>query len=248
MSVRIKKTLKSIVRGLHAKFCPPSDSIIIDNEFLEIHDACRRYAVKTTTKASLFGLYKAVEYIVRAKIQGDIVECGVWKGGGAMVIARTLLKFGETHRRLYLYDTFAGMTEPVEVDVGIPDGASALKRWRRGHFHEWAIISLEEARANVRNTGYPAENLVFVQGRVEETIPRICPERIAVLRLDTDWYESTRHELAHLYPRLSKGGVVLIDDYGYWAGAKKATDEYFESALILLSRIDETVRVGVKVA
>ena len=71
------------------------------------------------------------------------------------------------------------------------------------------------------------------------------PERIALLRIDTDWYESTRHELVHLYPRLSPGGVLIIDDYGHWQGARKAVDEYFQAGLFL-NHIDYTGRLAIK--
>jgi O-methyltransferase len=85
-----------------------------------------------------------------------------------------------------------------------------------------------------------------VKGKVEDTIPANIPERIALLRLDTDFYRSTRHELEHLYPRLERGGVLIIDDYGAYVGARQATDEYFASRPFLLNRIDEHVRCGVK--
>jgi hypothetical protein len=85
-------------------------------------------------------------------------------------------------------------------------------------------------------------------GKVEDTIPADIPEKIALLRLDTDWYESTKHELIHLFPRLQKGGVLIIDDYGFWKGARKAVDEYFaeNNIQILLNRIDDTGRMAIK--
>ena len=97
-------------------------------------------------------------------------------------------------------------------------------------------------------SGYPAEKIQYIKGKVEDTIPQQVPEEIALLRLDTDWYESTRHELIHLFPRLVKGGILIIDDYGYWKGARRAVDEYFEEnkVQILLSRMDETGRIAVK--
>jgi hypothetical protein len=97
-------------------------------------------------------------------------------------------------------------------------------------------------------TGYDREKISFVKGKVEETIPDNAPQSISLLRLDTDWYESTRHELIHLYPRLSHGGVIIIDDYGHWLGARKAVDEYIEqnNLCLLLNRLDYTGRIGVK--
>lgn len=104
---------------------------------------------------------------------------------------------------------------------------------------------IEEVKANMLQTGYPAANIVWVKGKVEETIPATIPAQIALLRLDTDWYESTRHELQHLYPLLSSKGVLLIDDYGAWQGARKATDEFFGNR-VYLHRIDWTGRLLIK--
>ena len=102
---------------------------------------------------------------------------------------------------------------------------------------------------NLYATGYPKNNFVFIQGPVETTIPApSTPKKIALLRLDTDWYQSTYHELTYLYPRLVKGGVIIIDDYGHWPGARKACDKYFKvnNINILLNRIDYTGRIGIK--
>jgi len=104
---------------------------------------------------------------------------------------------------------------------------------------------LEEVKRNMEATGYPPAQISYIKGKVEDTLPAEAPAQIAVLRLDTDWYESTRHELVHLYPRLSPGGVLIIDDYGYWTGARKAVDEYFRDSLFL-GRIDDTGRIAIK--
>ncbi len=112
----------------------------------------------------------------------------------------------------------------------------------------WAYSALEEVKHNLLSTGYPAERISFIKGKVEETIPLNAPPQIALLRLDTDWYESTYHELVHLFPRLSSGGILIIDDYGHWKGARKAVDKYFsENKLdLLLHRIDYSGRICVK--
>jgi hypothetical protein len=98
-------------------------------------------------------------------------------------------------------------------------------------------------------TGYPSNKIHFIKGPVEETIPRQMPSpSIALLRLDTDWYESTKHELIHLFPRLSAGGILIIDDYGHWAGARQAVDEYFAGLpeKYFFHRIDYSGRLIVK--
>jgi hypothetical protein len=170
----------------------------------------------------------AADRIIGQNVDGANVECGVWRGGSMMAMACALLRSGVRDRTLYLYDTFSGMTPPTARDVQF-DGAPAAELLARSarDTHVWAVAALEDVRRNLTSTGYPLEQMRFVIGPVEETIPHIVPEAIAILRLDTDWYESTRHELVHLYPLLRAGGVLIVDDYGHWRGAKEATDEYF---------------------
>lgn len=220
-----------------------------DNDFREILVKCEPYNMSSIER--MYALYQATKYTVKNNIPGDFVECGVWKGGSAMIIALTLLKMGETTRKIYLYDTFAGMAKPTEEDRGNNDDFPAIIEWekrRKENHSEWCYAPLEEVKRNMTLTGYPSKNLVFVKGKVEETIPKTKPTQISLLRLDTDWYESTKHELTHLFSLLSVGGVLIIDDYGWWAGAKKAVDEYFEknNIPIFLSRIDDTCRLAIK--
>ena len=185
-----------------------------------------------------------------AKIPGDFVECGVWRGGSSMLAALTFQKYQEAARSLYLFDTFSGMTAPTEADTDFA-GKHALRsiaeEGLKGH-SEMCLATRVDVEANLRSTQYPWENMHFIEGPVEETIPKTLPDRIAILRLDTDWYESTAHELKYLYPKLVVGGVLIIDDYGHWRGARKATDEYFaENGLtLLLNRIDNTGRIAIK--
>jgi O-methyltransferase len=217
----------------------------MDPEFLELHARCAAYTM--TSLERMYALYEAVRHVVRAGVPGDFVECGVWRGGSSMLTAMVLNRLGDSERRLCLYDTFAGMPEPGELDVDAL-GRSAASQWaseQRGDVNEWCYASLAEVRQNLLSTGFPAERLNLV----EETIPATAPDRIAVPRLDTDWYESTWHELNHLYPRLSSGGVLIVDDYGHWAGARAAVDRYFAETAKppLLNRIDCTGRIGVRV-
>lgn len=227
---------------------------IIDQEIKDL--LLRVQPFTMTSKERIYSLYKAVQYVVKAGIPGDFVECGVWRGGSSMTIALTLLGMGITNRKLYLFDTFEGMTMPSEEDYCISGGGSSAQdtkvEWcekKEKDHNEWCFSSMETVRANMLSTGYPAENIILVKGKVEDTIPRESPKRIALLRLDTDWYESTKHELVHLFPILEEHGVLIIDDYGYWAGSKKATDEYLSENRIplLLNRIDNTGRIAVKI-
>ncbi|MEM7456725.1 MAG: TylF/MycF/NovP-related O-methyltransferase [Planctomycetota bacterium] len=222
----------------------------------ETEDIFRRVHPYTMTSAErIEALCNAVDYVCSAGIAGDVAECGVWRGGSMMAAALRLLANNSNGRGLYLYDTFDGMSEPTEKDVD-HTGNAAQDLMQQDSFDRedsrsiWCVSRLEEVRSNLASTGYPEDRMQFVKGRVEETIPRTIPDRISILRLDTDWYESTRHELEHLYPRLVDGGVLIIDDYGHWQGCRRAVDEYFENSAkpILLNRIDYTGRIAVKVA
>jgi hypothetical protein len=209
-----------------------------------------------TTPARQFALHKAVHHIVAAGITGDYVECGVWRGGASMMAALTFLEAGDTARTLWLYDTYAGMPRPTDHDArikvdGSGHGRITMDKWlaeQRDGFNNWCYASLDDVTANMRSTGYPTERLRFIRGMVEHTIPATIPERIALLRLDTDFYESTLHEMRHLYPRLAPGGVLIIDDYGVWRGSKLAVDEYLREIgePLLLTSVDETAVVAVK--
>jgi len=164
-----------------------------------------------------------------------------------MLVAFTMMRLGDL-REIWLYDTFEGMTQPSEHDV-CWDGTPALQRYRElGGGRHWCFASLEEVVRNMGSTGYPAAKLVFVKGPVEQTLMRRAPESISILRLYTDWYASTRTELEVLFPKLSHRGVLILDDYGYWAGAKRAVIEYFVANRVqmLLNRVDDTCRIGIK--
>jgi O-methyltransferase len=213
-------------------------------------DICRFVKPFTMTSVErIFSLCRSVEYIVQHNIPGDIVECGVWKGGSMMAIARTLANKGVI-RKLHLFDTFEGMSEPTDADKNFRGqlAADALATEDKQTSQNWAYSPLEEVKNHLRETGYDQSQVVFVKGKVEDTIPGRAPAEISVLRLDTDWYESTYHELVHLYPRLSVGGVLIVDDYGHWEGARKAVDQYLaeKNLKLLLNRIDYTGRIGVK--
>jgi O-methyltransferase len=173
-----------------------------------------------TSVERIIALTRAVEYVQRAEIPGAIVECGVWRGGSMMATARTLLEVEGAKRELYLFDTFEGMSPPTEADRDLQGNSAAelLEHSSPDEDEVWCYAGLSDVRANLESTGYPAADLHFIEGPVEDTIPDNAPSEVALLRLDTDWYESTKHELTHLYPRLMPGGVLIIDDYGHWQG------------------------------
>lgn len=253
LTTRAKQVVRALLRrtGYDLVRYPPPEEPEFPVDFDEATKRTIR-AVRAFTMTSderIFALCEAVRHVARHGIPGDIVECGVWRGGSMMAAARTLMEAGETSRRLYLFDTFAGMPPPsghdrchdqrraeellADADPSVEDSI-------------WCVASLDDVQQAMSSVGYPHENVRYVQGRVEETVPAQAPERIALLRLDTDWYESTKHELEHLMPRMSPGAVVIIDDYGWWQGARKAVDEYWREASlnVMLHRVDHTARIA----
>jgi O-methyltransferase len=204
-----------------------------------------------TSNERIFGLIEAVKHVAKNKLKGDIVECGVWRGGSMLAIAEVLTEMNDINHELYLYDTFEGMSDPTEHDKDFADKKAEdllLPDVNKDEDLIWAYSSMEAVKQTMAQTNYPQNKIHFVKGKVEETIPSTLPESICLLRLDTDWYESTKHELTHLFPRLIKGGVLIIDDYGVWKGARKAVDEYFaeNNIRILLIRLDDTGRIAIK--
>ncbi len=204
-----------------------------------------------TSPERIFAAANAARYVADAAIPGAIVECGVWRGGSSMAMALALQERGAGDRELHLFDTFEGMSAPTAQDKDLR-GLPAQETFDRNRTGEdraaWCIADLDDVRRNLARTGYDASLLHFVKGKVEETLPASAPDEIAVLRLDTDWYESTRHELETLYPRLAPGGVLILDDYGHWQGSRQAVDEYLAAhgVTLLLNRIDYTGRSAVK--
>lgn len=213
-----------------------------------------RHADKTMVPwQGLYAAYQAAKYVATQQVPGDLVECGVWRGGCSLIMAEALAAHGDTSREVYLYDTFSGMSQPSELDVK-SDGLKAQDKYdsrQRGDHIDWCYSPLEEVQSYVEASSYPSAKYRLVKGKVEDTIPGVAPERIALLRLDTDWYESTRHNLEHLFPRLVPGGVLILDDYGHWKGARQATDEYFAAnqvRIFLLPASGQGCVAGVKQA
>ena len=199
----------------------------------------------------LFAFIQATRYVARHHIEGAIVECGVWRGGAVMASALTLLEEGERDRTFYLYDTFSGMSAPTERDFSLlkeEDASTTFEETRTGEDSaDWCRATLEDVRRNLATLPYDPARFVLVEGKVEDTIPGTLPERIAILRLDTDWYESTRHEMEHLMPRVVPRGVLIVDDYFRWAGNREAVDEYLSRAgiPILLNKVGRSA-IGVR--
>ena len=227
----------------------PGDATTADASFIA---SLRPYSM--TSAVRLWSLLNAVRYVVAEGIPGDIVECGVWRGGSMMAAARELLTLGVTDRRIWLYDTYAGMTAPTSADVEADTGVTAAEMLAATPMSDgnnvWCVAGRADVEANMRSTRYPFSQFEFVEGDVAQTLHASTPTSIALLRLDTDWYESTRVALEVLYPRLAVSGVCILDDYGHWQGARQAVDEYFDThgPRPLMHPIDYSGRVFLKPA
>jgi O-methyltransferase len=216
-----------------------------DPVFMNLFEQVSPYTM--TSVEALFALYTSVNYVLDRDIPGDIVECGVWRGGSALLAALILKARNVSDRKLYLYDTFQGMPTPTEFDVDKYGRTGFEMMEQYGDDIGWCYALLEDVQAAFFVHNFDFE-INFVQGDVLETLKTTKPETISVLRLDTDWYESTAAEFELLYPRLSTRGVLIIDDYGCWTGSRKATDDYFrEVPGPMLIRIDKEVRLGIKI-
>ncbi|MDP3894580.1 TylF/MycF/NovP-related O-methyltransferase [Nocardioides sp.] len=223
----------------------------LDPQTVDTIERVRPYTMTTVERVA--AVCQATEYILRYDIPGAFVESGVWMGGSSMAAATTLVKNGVTDREIFMYDTYEGLPEPGVEDAVIGSDHQSLKKWydaenSRPGTAPWLEAPVDQVREHMRSTGYDIDRVHLIQGMVEDTIPATAPEQIAFLRLDTDWYASTKVELENLFPRLSPGGILIVDDYGYTTGARKAVDEFLATYPdpIFLNRIDSCGRLVVK--
>jgi O-methyltransferase len=209
---------------------------IKDEFFWQTYAKCKAYSLLGID--AFYNLYRSIEYIAVNKIPGDFVECGVFLGGAVLAMSDFAHHFGITDRDFFLYDTFAGFPKDTsETDFH----GKEVKLWPHREFRATVESVLAQSL-------YPPERFRLVPGMVEETLRKKKPGTICLLRLDTDYYESTRVELEELYPRLATGGVLIIDDYGLFQGARRATDEFLAKhpKRMLLTRVNYSVRSGLK--
>jgi O-methyltransferase len=242
--------VQSLASRLGYRLAPISaaDTADITEDEWSIWEAVRPFTM--TSLPRILTLIRAVRFTVEQDRRGAIVECGVWRGGSMMAVALTLRALG-VERDLYLFDTFAGMTPPAAVDSTIAgEAAATLLAAPAANPLVVAAATLREVEQNLAGTGYSMAKVHCIVGSVEDTVPASAPQEISLLRLDTDWYASTLHELTHLYGRLVPQGLVIIDDYGHWNGAKKAVDEFLGTLPVppFLHRIDYTGRAFAKLA
>ena len=250
----IKKIIKKLLYKVGYNISKIKENIYpidYNQDFIDEYKSVEPYTMTSIDR--IYALKTAIEYTINNNIDGAYVECGVWKGGSCMLIAKTLIDNRKIDKEIWLYDTFEGMTNPTDEDIEVETnlkGMDLLKNINKttDKLNMWAYASKDSVIQNMDSTGFPAENIKYVEGKVEDTLSASTPKAIALLRLDTDWYESTKIELETLYPLLVNGGILIIDDYGHFKGAKKAVDEYFRSInkKPLMHRIDYSGRMIVK--
>ena len=224
------------------------------NNFGYYYKLCEKESLNVS-KERFLSLYHSINYIYKNNISGDFVECGVFKGGSAMMMAYAMKEFdlnNENNKKIWLYDTFEGMANPSEHDENIFNQKAILelKKIKKEENKKdiWAFSSINYVDQNILKTGVAKKNIVYVKGLVENTLAEKKPNEISLLRLDTDFYESTKIELETLYPLLVKGGILIVDDYGHWKGCKKAVDEFFQNKKdIFFQQIDYSGIIGVKI-
>jgi hypothetical protein len=251
----IKKVIKKLSNYQIIKLSNYQDELTFPVEATNLDIEAMLVAKKfsMTSYERLWATCSAVKYIKKNDIEGDFVECGVWRGGNSILMALIAKNLGINNKRFFLYDTFEGMTDPSFIDKDLSGvyAKDLLKSTKKVNGNNiWCIAGLDDVKNNFLKSSYPLELVNFIKGDVAETLRKEenLPDKISLLRLDTDWYESTKVELEVLFPLLVKGGVCIIDDYGHWQGAKKAVDEYFirQNFFPLMNVTDYTGRVFIK--
>ncbi len=240
------KLANNILKPFGLRLCAIESDRDLDLEdelFMELYEKVKTFTM--TSMTDVYSLYNALNFITKNKIEGDFVECGVWRGGSAMFMANYLVAKNLFDRRIYLYDTFSGMTDPGSYDIDLHGNSADSDK-----AINWKPASLEVVKENMNSTKYPEEKIFFIKGDVNKILKDNTPNKISILRLDTDWYESTRSELKYLYPKLTTHGILILDDHGYWLGARKAAEEYFDhlDEQIFFSKVNYATRLGIKLS
>ena len=246
----MKKILKYLINGFLGVFgfkisnldtgLPlfPVESTLYEQELINKY---LKYSMTNETR--MWSLLKSLEYVLNEKIDGDVLECGVWKGG-CIGLMDEYLRVNSSQKKIYAYDTYDGMSIPSKYDIDFK-GNQITDLVINNYENIYGYPNKNEVMSNLKILGSKCDKIKFVKGAVEKTLmdKRNIPEKISLMRLDTDFYESTKVELEILYPLLSKGGILIIDDYGHYKGARKAVDEYFKEKKPLMHYIDYTCRL-----
>lgn len=254
----LKSSVKKIFHSLGleiSKYQPPPPAVPPPEEFpadfeqqyIDIIKTVKPYTM--TGNERLYQLIYCVKYLVENNISGDFVECGVWRGGSILTMIEALKLLNVNDRKIQLFDTFSSddifaTKSAITEDEPFQGSLEEIKESAGIDFS----VNLDDVKRVMKETNYPTENVIFNVGRVEDMIPKARIDSIALLRLDTDWYDSTKFQLEELYDKVVPNGVVIFDDYGFWKGHKKAADEFLAKNNIkpLLMRNDWSCRLFIK--
>ena len=224
--------------------------IELKNDDAKLISVVSKYSM--TPKIRIYNLLQALRHIKQKNIDGDFVECGVWKGGNIILFKKFLEnELKNSNKKIFAYDTYEGMNQPSEEDYNLTSKVSAkilLKKEKNKDSNIWGISKIEDVKKNISENVKNLDNINFIKGEVEQTLnsEKNLPLKISILRLDTDWYLSTKKELEVLYDRVSSGGIIIIDDYGHWNGSKKAVDEFFSNKYVWMHYVDYACRLIIK--
>ena len=238
----LRKIINNVLMFFGYKISRKIKEQMLSKKFLENYNKSKNLS-SFNLEFFLF-LELSLDYLFKRKrIEGDIVECGVFKGANCRFICDYLKSINKENINIFLYDTFEGMPSASSIDTNIFTKKNYnfyLKKMQKNNevdnFYKYENI--DNVKKLLFQTNYNNNKIHFIKGLVEETIPKTIPNKISLLILDTDYYDSTKHELQHLYPLVEKGGIIIIDDYGTWSGVKKAVDEYFDNLNDFKSFID----------
>ncbi len=247
----IKNIINKLITSTGYSLINSNQKIVeLNNNDKKLLDLIQNYSM--TTQIRIFTLLQSLRHLKNKKIDGDYVECGVWKGGNIILFKKFIEDEDEnSKKKIFAFDTYEGMTEPDKNDYDLSSNITAnilLKADKAKKTNTWGICDLESVKKNIQTCVNSTENIKFIKGPVESTLNDTSnlPNKISLLRLDTDWYSSTKKELDVLYDRVTPGGIVIIDDYGHWGGAKKAVDEFFLNKYVWMHYVDYACRLIVK--
>lgn len=251
----LKKAAKSFGFEVH-RLGNGTDTIPVEFEARDVRilNYVRDRKLTMAGQLRIIATINACKHAVLAEVPGDFVECGVWRGGNSLAAKMTFEAY-DSQKRVFLFDTFAGMTPPTKYDTSAyekVDSQAQFKAGDRGKHNDWCFASLDDVRASFEASGVDMAGVAFVAGDVMKTlkVKKNLPQAISVLRLDTDFYDSTKAEMEVLYPLLSSRGSLLLDDFGYWDGARRAVTEYINalpsSQQPLLNFTDTSGRMAIR--
>ncbi|MEU2172235.1 TylF/MycF/NovP-related O-methyltransferase [Micromonospora chersina] len=216
--------LKKVLTGTLASQEPDIDDPRFLPGFIQHYITGDAYTM--VPRVRLDNVQACIAEVLEQEIPGDFIETGVWRGGTTIFMRGILKAFGVTDRRVWVADSFQGLPEPDAGRFPAEAVAHASDTMTRTYKH--FAVSRADVEANFRAFGLLDEQVRFLEGWFEDTLPAAPIERLAVIRLDGDYYQSTMDALTSLYDKLSPGGYVVVDDYGedLWTYCRQAVDDF----------------------